>query len=130
MSMASPRWMVVALAVAAAAFACSSNNGGGVDGSSCISNSLSSTGNSACSPCLEASCSSLLGGFESACSDYLTCICPGGTLNQGLESQCSSKATEGTCNSSAQTLLSCIEANCQSQCTTVSSSGSGGGGAT
>jgi hypothetical protein len=120
-------WLAASAAIAVAgAFACSSNSssGGGASGSACLSSMNGS--NQACTSCEESNCSSELSTASSACSDFINCICPGGTYNASLVTGCASKESEGSCSSAGQALVSCEESKCQSQCNSSSSSGSGG----
>ena len=111
--------------MAIAALACSSSSGGGGgSGNSCLS---SQGGSSACFSCEQNSCGSALSGVESACSDFLSCICPGGTYTPSAAQSCGSKITT-SCGNADSALLSCQQQNCTSQCGGSGSSSGGSSG--
>lgn len=118
-------WVMVGLsAVALAAFACSSSSGGGGGAaSSCFASAAGAS--QACQSCVESSCSSQLSSTNSACSDFLSCVCPGGTYNANNLQMCASKETSA-CQMAGSSVGSCEQQNCASQCASSSSSSSGG----
>ncbi|HTQ45991.1 MAG TPA: hypothetical protein VMI75_24715 [Polyangiaceae bacterium] len=124
---------IIALsAVAAASYACSSSssssNGGG-GASQCASSvgGMPSGSDTQCSSCVQSNCGSQISGFESGCSDYLSCVCPNGSVDQSLIQQCAPKVQESSCTSAEQNIQSCINAHCASQCASGSSSGGSSG---
>jgi hypothetical protein len=122
-------WIVGAIAAAtAAALACSSSSNGGGNGSSCFSTSLNTSGNTNCSSCVESKCGSQLSGVESGCSDFINCVCTGGTYNANNVQTCLSKEQESSCTSAITPLSSCENQNCASQCGVTSSGGGSGSG--
>jgi len=114
------------VAIAAAAFACSSSNSNGGSNASCVTNSSGS--NSACTSCVENSCGSQLSAVESGCSDFINCACQNGMINDNMIQACESKEMESSCTNAIGPLSSCETAHCQSQCTTSGSSSGGGSG--
>jgi hypothetical protein len=110
-------------ALAAAACSSSSSGGGGSSGAA----ACFSQGNTACASCVESKCGGQLSAVESGCSDFIGCVCPGGSFNSSLASQCLSKEQEASCMSAVSPLQSCETSNCASACTGSSSGGSGGG---
>jgi hypothetical protein len=64
---------------------------------------------------------------ESACSGYLNCACPGGSFSQtAAESSSCQQQIDSSCASAEQSIVSCEEQNCASQCG-ISGGSSGGG---
>jgi len=122
-------WSAVGVACAAlVAFACSSSSGSGGSASSCAQSAAGQGNtNGACSSCAESNCGSQISGYESGCSDYLSCICPGGSYNGSLAQQCVSKAQESSCTPAAESVGTCVQQHCASQCG-ASGSSSGGSG--
>jgi hypothetical protein len=106
-------WVLSAVVAAvAAALACSSSNGsGGPD--SCVAQQVGSV----CLSCAQDKCGQNVTGYESACADYLSCICPGGTLSSTAKqsSACQAKNTTA-CGNAAQTVGACAQQNCNAQC--------------
>ena len=115
-------WVLGAIAGAAAVFACSSSSGGG-GASACLQSSTSS----ACYSCTQQNCGSELSNAESACSDYLNCVCAGGSFNACNEQSCSSKITSGCASALQNSSCSACTSQCSSGGQTCSSSSSGGG---
>ena len=125
-------WVVGAsVAVAVAAFACSGSSGSTAN--ACISSAFAQ-GGTGCTTCIDDSCGSELGSFESACTDYINCVCPGGTYDSTKLSGCQATAkNDSSCVSADQTFATCLQNNCTAACTGTSSgsssgSSSGGGG--
>ena len=111
-------------AIAVLACSSSSSNGGGSGGGAAAS--CFAQGNSACASCVENNCGSQLSAVESGCSDFIGCICPGGTFNASLAQGCLSKEQEQSCTSALSPMQSCESSHCQSQCSGGSSSSGGG----
>jgi len=109
-----------------AVLACSSNSssGGGNSSSSCLQQTIDSS-NSGCYSCVQSKCASQLSTFESACSDFFSCICPGGTYSATADgsSACTQKQQEPACQSATEAGEQCSNTNCPSQCGNSSTDG-------
>ena len=73
-----------ALGACVTLFACSSTSSGGGDAAvsyGAYTGCIEGEAPQACTSCLENSCGTQLSNFESSCTDYLQCICPGGTYS-------------------------------------------------
>lgn len=108
---------------ALAIFGCSSGSsgggGGGNDGS-CNATTVFSEGAAAgnsCASCMESSCNSQVSSYQSGCSDYISCVCSASGNTSSIES-CESKIEESSCETAAQALGTCANANCHTQCNT------------
>lgn len=122
-------WTLAACATTVVATLACSSGGGSGGATSCAQSAASPGGaSSACSSCVEANCGSQISGFESGCSDYLSCMCPGGAFNASLAQQCQSKAQESSCTSAGQGVATCASQQCASACNGGSGSGSSSGG--
>jgi hypothetical protein len=117
-------WLGLAAAVAGGIFACSgttTTSGGG--NAACLQQSTSS----ACYSCMTSHCGSQVTNFESSCSDYVSCICPGGAYDACNVASCGSHITaSGACQGADMAVGQCAEASCASACQTTSGSSSGG----
>jgi hypothetical protein len=110
-------------------------DGGGNDAgdvsaaSSCINSAQSQSGSSpGCTSCVESRCASQVSGFESACSAYLSCVCPGGaaySVAAATSSACMADEMQPGCQSASTAVGSCASSSCMSECQATSSSGSG-----
>lgn len=112
MSMVSVRFSLGAVASLVGLLGCSS--GGGEGPSSCLPAAVGS----GCWSCLQAHCGSQLSGFESACGDYLSCLCPGGSVSCSAanSSVCDAKAQESTCPTAGMSMGVCVQQNCEAPC--------------
>jgi hypothetical protein len=111
------------VALSAAAFACSSSSNSGGASNACVYAGTSSS----CQSCVQNSCGSQVSSGESACSGYLNCACPGGSFSQtAAESSSCQQQIDSSCASAEQSIVSCEEQNCASQCG-ISGGSSGGG---
>jgi hypothetical protein len=113
-------WILGAMAMtAAAACACSStsSSSGSAGPTACTTSGFDSNGNAACGTCVESACASQVSMFQSACSDFQSCACPGGTFNPADEKSCESKLTESGCSSALSVLDSCQQQHCTAKCT-------------
>ena len=95
----------------------SSSSGGGGSSNSCVG---AYAGSADCFSCVQSSCSSQLNTFTSACSDFLSCSCPNGTLDANAESSqaCQSKRTS-SCQSADNALFEmggCVLQSCAHPC--------------
>jgi hypothetical protein len=116
-------WLGLAAAVAGGVFACSGTTNGGGSNTACLQQSTSS----ACYSCMTTNCSSQVNTFESSCTDYISCICPGGSYDSCNVASCGSHLTAtGACQGADMAVGQCAETSCASECTTVSGSSSGG----
>jgi hypothetical protein len=118
-------WLGLAAVVAAGVFtfACSGSTTSGGGGGACLQQSTSS----ACYSCVTSHCGSQVSNFESSCTDYVNCICPGGTYDSCNVVSCSSHITAtGACQGADMAVGQCAESNCTSECATTSGSSSGG----
>jgi hypothetical protein len=110
------RFVGLVTLVLAAGVACSSSSGSSSSSSasSCDQQIVAST---ACYTCGQNSCGSQLSSYESACSSYFSCVCPGGTYSVSafMSSTCSGDLT-GSCGSADNALLTCISQNCVGAC--------------
>lgn len=116
-------WILGAVAMAAVALvACSSSSNGSGSNTSCVEGSAP---NEACYSCAQSNCGSQLSAFESDCSTYLSCVCPGGTYSStaAASSGCNADVT-GQCQTTDMTFSTCIQQKCESTCS--GSSGDGG----
>lgn len=102
----------------------SSSGGGSGSGSGGVSSCLASSTTQACIQCIEQSCNGQLGSLESACTAYISCICPGGVYNSGLVNGCQPDIN-AACSSAANVLGNCETNSCATACGVTSSSGSG-----
>lgn len=107
-------------AAAIAGFACSGSTQNGLGGASCFL----SQDSAACTSCLEQNCSSEASAVNGSCSDYIACVCPGGTLDTSKYSTCQGKIT-ASCSQAEGNGIQCQSTHCASQC--GGSGGSGGG---
>src|ERR1700689_2719612 len=83
-------WAIAALSgIGVAAFACS----GGNPYSPCVAGQANQLG-SGCYACLQDSCGTELGTYESACNDYIGCSCPGGSYSASAASSASCQKDE------------------------------------
>jgi hypothetical protein len=115
--------VVASFAMVAAALACSSNSGG--DGSAPCAESLFNSGGADCNSCAQANCSAQTSGFESSCSGFLSCICASGSYSASAANSSACTGTvESSCDSAVESLESCLEKSCSSEC----SYGDGGSG--
>jgi hypothetical protein len=115
-------WILGAVAMAATVLvACSSSSGSGSN-TSCVEGSAP---NEACYSCAQSNCGSQLSAFESDCSTYLSCVCPGGSYSSTAAASmaCAADVT-GQCQTTDSTFSMCVQQKCQSQC----SGGTGDGG--
>jgi len=119
---------VFALAAALQPFACSSGGGGGP--AQCLE-ALVGPPTSACLTCQTTSCSAQANAAQTACADYLNCICSTtGTLEPGNIVMCAPKLSETGCSTAETNLETCVHSSCTSACGGTSGSGgtSGAGG--
>jgi hypothetical protein len=86
----------------------------------------SSAPNQGCIDCVKAMCPSQLAAAESGCADLFACECPGGYYVPSLAESCAAKAQEASCTSPASAFGQCEAQSCGGECTTASSSSSGG----
>ncbi len=111
-------WMGAALALASTLIACSSSNGGTgtpAQESACVT-SLEST-LPTCAACLETNCQPQITSAESGCSDFVSCICPGGTYNASDLTICEATgALQPTCPAATKAIETCASAHCATQC--------------
>ncbi|HEX8791439.1 MAG TPA: hypothetical protein VF765_10855 [Polyangiaceae bacterium] len=121
--------ILAAVALTGAAFACSSSSSNGGGASQCASSfgPMGGSTNTQCDSCTQSNCGSQISAVESGCNDYLSCICPNGTVDQNLAQQCAPKEQESSCSSAVSNISSCVSAHCSSQCGSGSSSGGGSG---
>jgi hypothetical protein len=116
-------WLALVAGVAAGVFACSGSTGSGGGNGACLQQSTSS----ACYSCMTSQCGSQVNDYESSCSDYVSCICPGGSYDACNVASCGSHLTAtGACQGAYMAVGQCATASCASQCETVSGSSSGG----
>ncbi len=117
-------WLGLVAAVAGGVFACSgttTTSGGG--GAACLQQSVSS----ACYSCVQSHCGSQVSNYESSCTDYISCICPGGSYDSCNVASCTSHLTAtGACQGADMAIGQCATASCVSECETTSGSSSGG----
>jgi hypothetical protein len=117
-------WLGLVAAVAGGVFACSgstSSSGGG--NAACLEQSTST----ACYSCVTSHCGSQVSNYESSCTDYISCICPGGSYDACNVTSCGSHLTEsGACQGAYMAVGQCATASCTSECETASGSSSGG----
>src|ERR1700733_3980967 len=91
-------------------FACS---GGGGGTSSCLAAIVGES----CFSCLESRCGSALSGFESACTDVVSCYCPGGNVScSALQSGACDQSSTGSCTMAATSVGNCEQQNCKAEC--------------
>jgi hypothetical protein len=116
------------VAVTAAAFACS-NSSGGAGGGGGSSSCLSQEVGAACLSCVQANCPSVVTNYESGCSDYLGCICPGGTFSCSAQSSnaCQTAQQESACATANSAGAACATQYCP-QCKNQGSQCSGDAG--
>jgi hypothetical protein len=109
------RWVFAALATSFAALvACSSKPSSSGPPQACVAGAISASG--ACESCIQSSCASALGNYESACSDYFACACPDGSFNASYEGACETQATESGCESETEALAACEMTSCSKPC--------------
>jgi hypothetical protein len=115
-------WLGIVATVAGGVFACSgSTSSGGTTG--CLQQSVSG----ACYSCVTSHCGSQVSNYESSCTNYISCICPGGTYDACNVASCSSQlTTSGACQGADLAVGQCATAACASECATTSGSSSGG----
>jgi hypothetical protein len=118
---------VVALGVVAAwvgLFACGSSGGA----SSCLAGAYGGD----CFSCMQTSCGPELSTLESACSDYFSCVCPGGNLScsANASSACEQDGNEAACASAGLPFGTCLQKNCETQCSGVGDVCDGGASST
>jgi hypothetical protein len=120
---------VFALAAVLEPFACSGEGGGGPV--QCLE-ALVGSATSTCLTCQTTSCSAQANTAQTACADYLNCICsPAGTLEPGNIVMCAPKLAETGCSTAETSLETCLHASCASACGGGGgSAGSGGSGGT
>jgi hypothetical protein len=102
-----------AVAALVGLFACSSGTGGGA--SSCLAGALGSD----CLSCIQDRCGSQLTGFNSACSDYLSCACPAGdnfSCSAAMSSACEQKSKGSGCTTALTSIDTCMQQSCETQC--------------
>ena len=112
-----------------AVLACSSSSSGSGSGSvgACAQGLSGNSAGSACGTCEGNNCASQIGGIESGCSDYLSCICPGGTFNQSQITACASEGrVSGSCTSASAAMTQCEQDHCATACLGGGTSSSGG----
>src|ERR1700722_5594190 len=120
-----------ALGACVTLFACSSTSSGGGDAAvsyGAYTGCIEGEAPQACTSCLENSCGTQLSNFESACTDYLQCICPGGTYSDtaAQSTTCQMKGSSDTTCANADTgLTECLNTSCTSECGTVGDAGDG-----
>jgi hypothetical protein len=117
-------WLGLVAVVAGGVFACSgSTTSGGGGGAACLQQSTSG----ACYSCVQSHCGSQVSNFESSCTDYVSCICPGGTYDACNVASCSSHLTaSGACQGADMAVGQCATASCATECETTSGGSSGG----
>jgi hypothetical protein len=109
--------------VAAVGLSCS----GASSGNNCLEN-LPVVTSGACFNCEQSACASEVSMVKSACSSYLSCICPDeGTFDPTNVPMCASELSSSSCASPYSILELCLEQNCASSCGTPLD---GGGGTT
>jgi hypothetical protein len=122
--------LAVASVLVGACSSSSSNNGpGGAAGSCLASSNPSST--SGCNSCVETACSTQLSNVNSPCSDYLSCVCPGGTYSASasMSQTCVAKGQTQACGMALSSFVSCLTTNlapggsCASACTVSGDAG-------
>jgi hypothetical protein len=115
-------------------FACGGSTVGGnttVQANACLATVVGSD----CFSCVQASCGAELSGYESACSDYLSCVCPGGNFSCSLatSSACNPNAGGSSCATAEASYGTCGLQNCKAQCSSggaLCESGTGGSSGT
>ena len=85
--------------------------------SSCVASGLDRDSGTSCSACVQGACNSQVASFQSGCTDYLTCVCPGGSaVVPSQETLCEPKLMESACTGTIGPLQSCEQASCASAC--------------
>jgi transposase len=70
-----------------------------------------------CFACVQASCGPELSGYESACSDYLSCVCPGGNFScSAATSACNPNAGGSSCAIAENSYGACGLQHCKTAC--------------
>jgi hypothetical protein len=118
--MSNIKFVVAVGAVAAwvGLFACGGSTVGGgnttVEANACLATVVGSD----CFSCVQASCGPELSDYESACSDYLSCVCPGGNFSCSLatSSACNPNAGGSSCATAEASYGACGLQNCKAQC--------------
>jgi hypothetical protein len=117
--MSSVKFVVALGAVSALVglFACGGSTAGGNttgETNACLAAGFGSD----CFSCMQTSCGPELSNVESACGDYLTCVCPGGSLScsANASSACDQKGNEPACASAGLPLSTCEQKNCETAC--------------
>lgn len=98
--------------------ACGSASGGGpVSVIPCVASGLDRDSGTSCSACIESTCGSPVGQFQSACADYLACVCPSGSaVDPSREPACAPKLADSGCTGTIDPLQSCEQAHCAKEC--------------
>jgi len=112
-------------------FACGGSTVGGnttVETNACLATVVGSD----CFSCVQASCGPELSDYESACSDYLSCVCPRGNFSCSAVTSSACNPTVGSsCATAEISYGACGLQNCKTPCSSGGApceSGSGGTG--
>src|ERR1700685_3033646 len=132
--MSSIKFVVVlgALSALVGLFACGGNIAGGNttgETNACLATVVGSD----CFACVKASCGPELSGYESACSGYLSCVCPGGNFScsAATSTACNPSAAGSSCATAENSFGACGLQNCKTACSSGGApceSGTGGTG--
>jgi hypothetical protein len=115
-------WLGVGAVGAVAALACSSNHGGGNPNgaaASCFDQMSGGAGNDPCSACLDDHCSAQQNAVVTQCAPLFDCVCPTGTYEDGLLSQCIQTTDAPNCPGAFDDLNACSSPSCDSECAAV-----------
>jgi hypothetical protein len=88
--------------------------GNGSSASACIA----SSDGEACNACVSSACADGLRGVDGACTDYFSCVCPGGSFAgvQWQRAMCMQKAAELSCAEASGPFYNCVVQNCGDVC--------------
>jgi hypothetical protein len=94
-------------------FACGGSTLTTAEANACLATGAGSD----CFECVRASCGPELSDYESACSDYLSCVCPGGNFSCSAESSaCNANAGGSSCATAEASYGACGLQNCKTPC--------------
>jgi hypothetical protein len=118
------RSIAMVLAAGILATGCTSNaagppgdadGGGSGEPNACMMSRLTATGGGACASCSATSCAPTVQDFQSSCSAYLSCLCPGGSYKDDLASGCQSGITIA-CTNAGASMTDCETTVCADSC--------------
>jgi hypothetical protein len=113
---------VVALGAVSALVGLFACGGGTVGGNTTVETNacLATVVGNDCFSCVQASCGPELSGYEIACSDYLSCLCPGGNFScsAATSSTCNPNAAGSSCATAEASYGACGLQNCKTPCST------------